>query len=223
MPADNKDDDKKADGSIAIPVISESKKDGNKKKKNGKDKIDPDEVSEEDKALKEGLELAVLRLQETDKSLHKQALEHLSSEIRSATSSMTSVPKPLKFLRPHFDSLKNVYESWSLDHPMKEHMADVMSVLAMTMAKAGSRECLKYKLVGTQVNISSWGHEYVRALSGEISEEYNNRKIEVLAEDETDVDDLMTLVDDIIPFQMKHNAEAEAVDLLIEVQQLGRC
>ena len=224
MPANDKEGEKK-DGSIAIPVTAETNGKASataKKKKNANGKVDPDEVSEEDKALKEGLELAVLRLQEPDKSLHKQALEHLSSEIRSATSSMTSVPKPLKFLRPHFDSLKVVYESWPIDHPMKESMADVMSVLAMTMAKEGSRECLKFKLCGTQVNISSWGHEYVRALSGEISEEYNKRTIEVLAEDETDVDDLMTLVDDIIPFQMKHNAEAEAVDLLMEVQQLGK-
>jgi 26S proteasome regulatory subunit N1 len=221
MPSDDKTSEKKDDGSIAIPVESESKI-GGKKKKNGKDKVDPDEMSEEDKALKEGLELAVLRLQEPDKALHKQALDHLSSEIRSATSSMTSVPKPLKFLRPFFDALKKVYESWNLDHPMKESMADVMSVLAMTMAPQGSRECLKFKLSGSQVNVSSWGHEYVRALSGEISEEYNKRTIEVLAEDETDVDDLMTLVDDIVPFQMKHNAEAEAIDLLMEVQQLSK-
>ena len=224
MPANDKEGEKK-DGSVAIPVTADTTGKASaaaKKKKNANGKADPDEVSEEDKALKEGLELAVLRLQEPDKSLHKQALEHLSTEIRSATSSMTSVPKPLKFLRPHFDALKVVYESWPMDHPMKESMADVMSVLAMTMAKEGSRECLKFKLCGTQVNISSWGHEYVRALSGEISEEYNKRTIEVLAEDETDVDDLMTLVDDIIPFQMKHNAEAEAVDLLMEVQQLGK-
>ena len=37
-----------------------------------------------------------------------------------------------------------------------------------------------------------------------------------------DVDDLLALVDDIVPFQMKHNAEAEAVDLLMEVQRLGK-
>jgi 26S proteasome regulatory subunit N1 len=224
MTSNEKDGAEKNDGSVSIPVTAESKEQAAaaKKKKNGNGKADPDEVSEEDKILKEGLELAVQRLQELDKSLHKQALEHLSSEIRSATSSMTSVPKPLKFLRPYFDVLKIVYESWAVDHPMKESMADVMSVLAMTMAKEGSRECLKFKLCGTQVNVSSWGHEYVRALSGEISEEYNKRTIEVLAEDETDVDDLMTLVDDIVPFQMKHNAEAEAVDLLMEVQQLGK-
>ena len=37
-----------------------------------------------------------------------------------------------------------------------------------------------------------------------------------------DTDDLMVLVDDIVPFQMQHNAEAEAVDLLLEVQQLSK-
>jgi histidinol-phosphate phosphatase family protein len=32
----------------------------------------------------------------------------------------------------------------------------------------------------------------------------------------------MVLVDDILPFQMQHNAEAEAVDLLMEVRQLNK-
>jgi len=135
---------------------------------------------------------------------------------------MTSVPKPLKYLRPHYATLKNVYESWDLDHVMKKNMADVLSVLGMTMAPQGSRESLKFKLEGTTVDISSWGHEYVRSLSGEISEEYNSRSLEAPAEDEIDVDNLMQLVDDIIPFQMAHNAEAEAVDLLMEVQQLQK-
>ena len=105
---------------------------------------------------------------------------------------------------------------------MKRLMADVMSVLGMTMAEQGSRECLKFKLQGTLVNISSWGHEYVRCLAGEISEEFNQRTIDAPADDDADVDDLMVLVDDILPFQMAHNAEAEAVDLLLEVRQLSK-
>ena len=32
--------------------------------------------------------------------------------IRTSTSSMTSVPKPLKFLRPHYPDLKAIYFSW---------------------------------------------------------------------------------------------------------------
>eukprot|EP01038_Epipyxis_sp_PR26KG_P006135 gene6135-8459_t len=202
--------------------VSEEKKPAKKIGKDKDGKTDPEELSEEDQALKEGLELAVTRLKEDDTSLHKQALDHLINEIRSSTASMTSVPKPLKFLRPHYDTLKTVYESWPLSHSMKRMMADVMSVLAMTMAVSGSRECLNFKLQGTAVNVSSWGHEYVRSLAGEISEEYNQRVLDSPADDDADVYDLMTLVDDIVPFQMKHNAEAEAVDLLLEVRQLNK-
>ena len=47
-------------------------------------------------------------------SLHKPALEALRTQIRASTSSMTSVPKPLKFLRMHLESLKNLHEKWTL-------------------------------------------------------------------------------------------------------------
>ncbi|EDO25767.1 predicted protein, partial [Nematostella vectensis] len=50
--------------------------------------------------------------QERNVSLHKPALEALRSQIRASTSSMTSVPKPLKFLRPHYASMKEVYQGW---------------------------------------------------------------------------------------------------------------
>ena len=42
--------------------------------------------------------------------MYKAALESLRTQIKSSTTSMTSVPKPLKFLRPHYESLKEVYE-----------------------------------------------------------------------------------------------------------------
>ena len=102
--------------------------------KNIEELSDEEELSEEDQALKEGLELAVTRLQESDVGLHKPALDHLINEIRTSTSSMTAVPKPLKFLRPFYDTLKSVYEQWSRTHDLKKHLADVLSVLAMTMA-----------------------------------------------------------------------------------------
>ena len=139
---------------VAIAVPTKSGAEEMKKKSNDKkDKSQPDEMSEEDKALKEGLDLAVQRLQETDRNLHKQALDHLVNEIRSSTSSMTSVPKPLKFLRAHYDTIKKTYESWEDAYTLKVQLADVLSVLAMTMAVIGSRESLKFKLKGTLTNI----------------------------------------------------------------------
>lgn len=49
-------------------------------------------------------------IQESDQTLYRSALENLRSQIRASTTSMTSVPKPLKFLRQHYESLKEVYD-----------------------------------------------------------------------------------------------------------------
>lgn len=181
------------------------------------------ELSEEDQALKEGLELAVTRLQESNVELYRPSLEHLAREIRTSTSSMTAVPKPLKFLRPHYDTLKEVYQKFAAGDD-KKMLADILSVLAITMATPGARESLNFKLAGTSSDLAAWGHEYVRSLAGEISEEYNDRFVNLTEEDEDEPEmgDLMTLVNDIVPYHMTHNAEAEAVDLLMEVQQLPK-
>lgn len=50
-------------------------------------------------------------VKEPDQTLYKPALESLRTQIRSSTTSMTSVPKPLKFLRQHYDTLKSIYET----------------------------------------------------------------------------------------------------------------
>lgn len=55
---------------------------------------------------------ADLWLKETDSSLYKPALDQIKEFIKTSTSSMTAVPKPLKFLRPHYESLEKQYASW---------------------------------------------------------------------------------------------------------------
>jgi 26S proteasome regulatory subunit N1 len=98
-------------------------------------------------------------LQENDEKLYLPALENLRSQIRASTTSMTSVPKPLKFMRSHYDTMKQIYTKIQ-DPKTKEFCADVVSVLAMTMSD--NRDCLKYRLLGSQCEIGDWGHEYVR-------------------------------------------------------------
>jgi len=71
-----------------------------------------EELSEEDQKLKDELDMLVERLSESDSSLYKPALEAIKDSIKTATSSMTAVPKPLKFLRPHYEKLEKTYESW---------------------------------------------------------------------------------------------------------------
>jgi len=124
-------------------------------------KKDDDDLSEEDQALKDQLDLYVLRSQDADPGVQKLALESMRQEIRSATSSMTSVPKPLKFLRPHYGTLKSYFETMP-ESELKKYMADILSVLALTMSIEGERESLKYRLLGSEGDIGSWGHEYVR-------------------------------------------------------------
>ncbi|XP_047340824.1 26S proteasome non-ATPase regulatory subunit 2 homolog A [Impatiens glandulifera] len=179
-----------------------------------KDEKKDEDLSDEDLALKQQLELYVERVQDPDSGLQKTALDNMRQEIRTSTSSMTSVPKPLKFLRPHYATLKSYYETM-VESDLKKFLADILSVLAMTMSAEGERESLKYRLLGSEGEIGSWGHEYVRNLAGEISQEYAKRQSE-----EAPFDDLMELVQQIVAFHMKHNAEYEAVDLLMEVEDL---
>lgn len=49
---------------------------------------------------------------------------------RTATSSMTSVPKPLKFLRPHYDKLKAQVDATPKGAPNRQELADVVSDLS---------------------------------------------------------------------------------------------
>ena len=104
---------------------------------------------------------------------------------------------------------------------------------------AEERESLRFKLSGAkdydklaamgaepknfaEENLGSWGHEFVRSLAGEIGQEYNQRVIDG-ADPEKDepFEDLLKFVRVIVPFHLTHNAEAEAIDLLIEVQRLA--
>jgi len=60
--------------------------------------------------------------------LYLEALENLRTQIRSSTTSMTSVPKPLKFLRPHYDTLKQVYEKIN-DERTKVKCISIMHII----------------------------------------------------------------------------------------------
>ncbi|CAO3660402.1 unnamed protein product [Rhizopus stolonifer] len=159
----------------------------------------------------------VERLQDENKDLHRPALEHLRTSIRTSTSSMTSVPKPLKFLSKFYPSLKQLHESWP-ESADKKLFADILSVLSMSYGEEKQRETLRYRFIGsTEEDIGSWGHEYVRHVSGEIMQEYQAR-----LENEQSTQELIDLALNIVPFFLKHNAEADAVDLLLEVESIDQ-
>ena len=82
--------------------------------------------------------------------------------MRSATSSMTSVPKPLKMMVPNFENLKSSYKTFPTGSLSARLMADVLSILSMTIEEDNDRLCLYYQLVGTKEQIGSFGHPYIR-------------------------------------------------------------
>lgn len=155
---------------------------------------------------------------------------------------MTSVPKPLKFLRPHYAELQTLQASWpdaapvtlqSVSEavseavgippsdpstvPVKSLFADILSVLAMTYSDSGKRETLSYRLTGGSTEDPGlWGHEYVRHLAAEIGEEFLVRTTAGAS-----TADLLALGLRLVPFLLTHNGEADAVDLLLELESIA--
>ena len=125
---------------------------------------------------------------------------------------MTAVPKPLKFLRPHYETLTKLYEEWA-EVDDKLSLADVLSVIGMTYSDEDRQDTLKYRLLAPTKDVGSWGHEYVRHLALEIGEVYGKR---ITADEPTK--DLVDLALVLVPIFISSNAEADAVDLMSELE-----
>jgi len=218
------------ESTISVPVKDkEEKPDESKEKTDQKpplsDVKDPknDELTPEDQKLKERLETYIERIQDSNVELSCNAINMLREEIRTSTSSMTSVPKPFKFIQPHYETIKKHYQTIT-DPRQKIIYADLMSILAMTMEDPSTRACLKYRLEGELQQIESWGSQYVKHVAAEIRTEKNEQ---LLAEDDArkiegllPMDRIMQVVEVIVSYYMTHNSESEACDLLLEVELL---
>jgi 26S proteasome regulatory subunit N1 len=132
--------------------------------------------------------------------------------IKTSTSSMTAVPKPLKFLRPHYEAMTKLHDEWANGED-RTSLADVLSVIGMTYSDEDQQDTLKYRLLAPTSDIGSWGHEYVRHLALEIGEVYGKR---IIADESTK--ELIDLALLLIPLFLKTNAEADAVDLMSELE-----
>lgn len=130
---------------------------------------------------------------------------------------MTSVPKPFKFIKSHFKPLEEHYKQvrGGGEEEVVQRLADIMSILAMSYSDT-PQESLRYLLESTREEVTEWGYGYMSHLSGEIAQEYQRR----LAHRE-DSSELVALVTRLAPKLIETNAESEAVDLLLEVDQLS--
>lgn len=158
-----------------------------------------------------------------DYDLRMNSYNMLKHEITTSTSSMTSIPKPLKFIRAHFSEIKEFYDKYNpsndKDKNYKLMLSDLLSViLTVINEKEDGKELtiLSYVLSGTKKDITSWGQEYIRSLCSDIGQEYSQR----MDKDEPS-NDLLELVKIIAPYLIKQHCESDAIDLLIEMDCLN--
>lgn len=203
---------KKEEISSSAPEDVEMKDEISKTEKTKKQQFEED-LSEEDQQLKYSLESLVEQLTSSDVSKYAKSLEELKRHLRESTSSMTAIPKPLVFLQPHYKALTELFEKWT-DSKLKSKFADILSILGSSTKKGDS---LKYRLLSVESNVTDWGHEYTRHLALEIGEEYAER-----LESNSNKDDLIKLALELVPFFLDHNGEADAVDLLLEIESIDK-
>ncbi|CDJ38130.1 26S proteasome non-ATPase regulatory subunit 2, putative [Eimeria tenella] len=244
-------------------------------KKAGKKAKGTEEMTEDDKKIQENIDLLVERTCDSDLEIVALALETLSRELKAATSSMTSVPKPLKFLMPHIDRLVDRYKQLPDGTNLKRDFAMVLSVTCTTSGDS-RRLSLHFCLEAECKDVTSWGYEYLRNLSGQIAGAFAELQLQeavtgteqqnaaggtdgrasaasgeavemdgpapseqqlngVTKEVDTQekpvsglasvvvplptAEQLLQLVEEIVPYYMQHNAEVDAIDLLTEVEK----
>ena len=140
------------------------------------------------------------------------SLNYLIDELKKSTSSMTSVPKPMKHLMPYFDDLVKAYSTFSNEEYLKK-MADLLSLLSIVSIEK-SYDLLIYRLASPIENIGEWGHEYVRCLSLVLTRAYEH------PEELPAGTNLEPLIAQISKYYMDHNDEPDACDLLLKVNKL---
>ena len=228
---------------------SDAKKDG---KKDGAKADATDSLSEEDLELRQHLEALVATAIGEPKfegapdvtvPQRCEAIDALRAEVRSASATVAAIPKALKFLGRHYARLKHSYHKEAagapqvLDATRMRAFADVLSVVAMAYSDSGEDACesLRFRLAGSAdadggpftlgalVDFEPWGQEYVRSLCAEVTKAWSAHEDESYdASKRIDKKKLEHLVVSIVPFQLRHSSEPDAVDLLLEVEMLDK-
>lgn len=216
--------------------------------KNGKKESTPEVLSDEDMKLKSDLRKLAYVILEGEESEYSKTLDQLTKFITESTTSMTAVPKPLKFLRPFVKDLDLKHqELQNSSNSISPKLADVLSILYTTFEDEGQHNVLKYRCLSDDIEFEKWGHEYMRHLSlqmGQAStelEELNISDDESKEGDELEssdndaeesqstktsldscitIDKILHLAETIVPYFVNHNGETDAVDLLAEMDEI---
>eukprot|EP01060_Flectonema_neradi_P030768 TRINITY_DN4533_c0_g2_i2.p1 TRINITY_DN4533_c0_g2~~TRINITY_DN4533_c0_g2_i2.p1 ORF type:complete len:835 (+),score=183.39 TRINITY_DN4533_c0_g2_i2:42-2546(+) len=190
-------------------------------------KIDTDaDMSEEDLKIKSDVQDCVDKIYDKDEGIQKLAITTLTNLLRTSTgSSVTSIPKPLKFCRAHYPKLVEHYNKMNATSENAKSLADVLALVSISMfsKKEGDETpSLSFKLKGHPSDLEAWGHEFLRFIAAEVGVMWNLRsaKAEEDGEEKPVNKDLQEIIDVIVPYYLKQASEPAACDLLTECDQL---
>jgi len=103
----------------------------------------------------------VSALFDKDPTIQLNSYNLIKSEITTSTTSMTSIPKPLKFMIPHFNALRDFYLNLDNNNKFKTVLADLLAILVIVAPNA-TETSLHYVMLGTRKDITSWGLELIK-------------------------------------------------------------
>jgi len=186
------------------------------------------QLSEEDEKFKAELEGHVEKLEEKDSGVRAETILKLKETILSSTSSMTSIPKPLKFLNPHYEKLAGVYKeaksSSEWDQKTISNFATILSLLSMVQPEV-DEPVLTYALeIKESIPFSGFGHEYTVQLQSQIKNWYEKYLKDLdgeatLEKREYFEKHIWPLAIESIKYLLDQNSVVEAVDLLVELEK----
>lgn len=181
--------------------------------KDNKDKpIKKEKLTAEEEDLKNNISDMITGLLDADDDIQLNSYNLLKKEIISATETMTSIPKPLKFLKAHYDKLREVYLA-ETSMKRKKIFADILCVVSIVVDKKENEpNSLGYIVDNELTDFYEWGQELIRIISGEISSEYMKR-----LDEEKPFQDLTKLAVQIVAKLVDQNNIDEGIDLLVEL------
>ena len=183
--------------------------DNKEKKDEKKEEKTPEKLSEEEAEYKKNIEEMLNGMFDQDIDLKRNAFNLLKKEITTSSGSITSIPRPLKYLQGSFQKLREAYNN-DQNSEAKKVYGDLLCILVLVVDTEDTS--LKYILENDLKNYEEWGQELIRSLSGEITTEYLKR-----LDAESTIDDLLLLVANVVKNLISSNNESEAIDLLIEL------
>ena len=170
-------------------------------------------LTDHEELLTNEVELMLSELKRTDDVQENVNVLEQMKKLITTTTGFESLPKTLKILLGHYAELKALYEQKG-SAEVKKRLASLISFVATAQPPNSKGDVLRYYLLSDTDAVNLWGIAYVRDLNKDVLEQWKEPS------NSSSKDTLVSLVARIARFYLQENSEVDAVDLLLETDQL---